>query len=285
MRTYWRNVRRFLQALGSASVPAAVVVEPSVWALMQRSLTPNPTLLSLPDSVRAHVGDLGFKELRGLPDTLSGVARGWLALRNRYARKVLLGYGVNDYGANVDISRQLESHRALVAAGRTAGQFYFDLPFFDFASLEIAYSEEGQNPNRLDVYSPAEKEAVVTFVREFVRTTKMPMVLDSVPQGNSVMKTIDDHDFRWRDSWVQWLIGTEDFSGLRKLRDAGAIGIAFGVGNGNAPNATCFCDAAEDGVTNDGRRGTVATSADDDGGYFAQRAAALRRAGGLSLVR
>jgi serine/threonine-protein kinase len=282
MQTYWRNVRRFLRALGSAAVPAAVVVEPSVWALMEADLAPSG---ALPNRVSVHVSDVGLTELRSLPDTLPGLARGWLALRNRYARKVQLGYGVTDYGTGFDISRQVWPHRTLVAAARAAGQFYMDLTIFDFASLEIAYDEEGQDPNRLMVYSPAEKDGVVTFVREFVRTTKMPMVLDSVPRGNSVMKTIDDDAFHWRDSWVQWLIGTDDFSGLTKLRDAGAIGIAFGVGNGNERNATCFCDAAKDGVTNDGRRGRPATSADDDGGYFAQRAAALRRAGGLALVR
>ncbi len=281
MRTYWRNVRRFLRALGSAAVPAAVVVEPSVWALMEHQLA---TFSAPPDSVYVHVSDVGLKELRDLPDTLPGLARGWLALRNRYARNVQLGYGVTDYGTGFDISHQVWPHRTLVAAARAAGQFYMDLKVFDFASLEIAYDEEGKDSNRLYVYSPAEKDGVVTFVREFVRTTKMRMVLDSVPRGNSVMKTIDDKDFHWRDSWVQWLMGTDDFNGLRKLRDAGAIGVAFGVGH-TRNAATCFCDAANDGVTNDGRRGTVATSADDDGGYFAQRAAALRRAGGIALAR
>jgi hypothetical protein len=225
---------------------------------------------------------MGFKELQDLPDTLPGLAGGWLALRNRYAPKVLLGYGVNDYGTSFDISRDLPPHRTLVAAARAAALFYINLEIFDFASLEIAYNEEGKDPNRLNLYSPAEKDGVVTFVREFVRSTKMPMVLDSVPRGNTVMKTIDDDDFHWRDSWVQWLIGTNDFSGLKKLRDAGAIGIAFGVGD--EATATCFCDAAKDGVSNDGRRGRLATSADDDGGYFAQRAAALGRAGGVALI-
>ena len=36
-------------------------------------------------------------------------------------------------------------------------------------------------------------------------------------------------------------------------------------------------------MTNTGQRGTVATSADDDGGYLADRMAALGRAGGMSL--
>jgi hypothetical protein len=169
----------------------------------------------------------------------------------------------------------------LTAAARDAGRFYRSLGPFDFAALEIAYSEEGQNPDPHEVYSPAEKQAVVAFVREFVRTSGMPMVLEGVPLGNAVSRAIDDTPYHWRDSWVQWLIGTDAFTGLRALRDAGSIGIQFGVAHDDAE--TCPCDAAQDGITNGAERGTVSTSADDDGGYLATRMAALRRAGGLAL--
>ena len=54
-----------------------------------------------------------------------------------------------------------------------------------------------------------------------------------------------------------------------------------GVSSG--PGETCPCDAAGDGVTNKGRYAQPSTSADDDGGYFADRMAALRRAGELSV--
>ena len=65
------------------------------------------------------------------------------------------------------------------------------------------------------------------------------------------------------------------------MREAGVIGVMFGVNVGE--NETCPCDAAKDGVTNDGRYPERSTSADDDGGYLADRAAALREAGGLPL--
>jgi hypothetical protein len=65
------------------------------------------------------------------------------------------------------------------------------------------------------------------------------------------------------------------------FRDAGVIGVHFGVSSGET--ATCACDAAADGVTNDGSRGSPSLSAGDEGGYFADRAGAMRRAGGLRL--
>jgi hypothetical protein len=279
MRIYWGNVRSFLRSLGSAGRPVAVSVEPSVWALLQQGVRASA---AGPRDVRALVGGAGLHELAGLADDLPGVARGWLRLRDRYAPHAVLGFGVTDYGTNVDISWALPSRATLIAAARDAGRFYRTLGPLDLASLEIAYSEEGQNPNPRDVYSPAEKQAVVAFVREFVRISGMPMVLESVPLGNSVSRAIDDTPYHWRDSWVQWLIGTDTFAGLRALRDAGAIGIQFGVAHDEAE--TCPCDAAQDGITNGAERGTVSTSADDDGGYLAARMAALRRAGGLALA-
>jgi serine/threonine-protein kinase len=279
MEAYWRNVRLFLKSLGSARRPVAVSLESGVWPLLEQNLG---FVGARPDTIDALVGASGLPELRGLPDTLPGVAQGWVRLRNRYAPQALLGYRMADYGTNVDISRRLPAEATLVAAGRDAGHFYLELAVLDFAGLEIAYSEEGQNPNRIDVYSPEEKEGVVTFVREFVRTTGMPMIIDDVPLGNTVMKTIDDGPYHWRDSWVEWLIGTDRFSGLRRLRDAGVIGVHFGVSSGETE--TCACDAAQDGVTNGGRRGRVATSPDDDGGYLAERMTALRRSGGMSLA-
>ncbi|MDE3094366.1 MAG: hypothetical protein KGK07_00005, partial [Chloroflexota bacterium] len=57
----------------------------------------------------------------------------------------------------------------------------------------------------------------------------------------------------------------------------------FGRG---ADGATCACDAAGDGITNpapiNGNTG-VSLSADDDGGFFRQKAAAYYAAGAMRL--
>lgn len=64
---------------------------------------------------------------------------------------------------------------------------------------------------------------------------------------------------------------------------AGFVGFLFGRG---ADGATCACDTAGDGVTNpapiDGND-AASVSADDDGGYFKQQAAAYYRSGPRSL--
>jgi hypothetical protein len=110
------------------------------------------------------------------------------------------------------------------------------------------------------------------------------VVLEKVPAGNTAMRTITDKPFHWRDRWAQWLLGDRGFANLGTLRDIGVIGIAFGVNDDQPDLATCPCDAAHDGITNDGPRGRTSTVADDDGGYLRERLGALRKAGGVPLA-
>jgi hypothetical protein len=283
MRIYWRNVKRFLQEIGSTERPAAVAMDSNFWSYIEQHLAVRGQRA---DTVPARVGVSGLPELRGIFDNLLGVAKGWRTLRDRYAPKVLLGYEFDDWAAaDIDIARDGPPVETVVNSARQAAEFFLDVGAneLDFAALTINGDgfEEGQAPNPKFVYSRSEKESTVAFVREFVRVAGIPMVLEGVPIGNTVTKAITDKPYHWRDSWVQWLMGDDDFTGLRKFRDAGVIGVMFGVSAGEGE--TCPCDAAKDGVTNDGKYPRRSTSADDDGGYLADRMKALRGAGGLPL--
>ncbi|HEY3189893.1 MAG TPA: serine/threonine-protein kinase [Solirubrobacteraceae bacterium] len=284
MGIYWRNVRKFLQAVGSTGLPAAVSLDSNFWSTIEQHLSARA---QEPASVTAWVGGSGVGELKGIPDTLQSIAAGWRTLRNRYAPKVVLGYEFDDWAsAGIDIARSDPPLPTVVDSARQAAEFFLTVAAndLDFGALTIGDgAEEGQNPSEKSVYSPDEKEKVVAFVREFVRVADIPVVLEGVPLGNTVSQSITDTKYHWRDTWVQWLIGDNDFTGLRKLRDAGVVGVMFGVSGGE--NETCPCDAAHDGVTKGHKFSRPPTSADDDGGYFAERMAALRKVGGLSLER
>ena len=283
MRIYWRNVKAFLQDVGSTRQTAAVSLDSNFWSYLEKQLVPQG---ASPASVQAWVGGTGLPELKGIPDNLQYIAAGWRELRDRYAPKVRLGYEFDDYASDtLDISRSDNPpEQTVVQAARLAGQFYETVAAgdLDFAALTInGLAEEGEDPSPTNNYSPAEKAAVVTYVREFSARAHVRVVLEGVPLGNTVSKAITDKPYHWHDTWVQWLVGDDRFSGLRKLRDAGVIGVMFGVGSG--ADETCPCDAKHDGTTNGGKYSTPSTSADDDGGYFAARMAALSKAGGLSL--
>jgi tRNA A-37 threonylcarbamoyl transferase component Bud32 len=284
MRIYWRNVRAFLRSVGSTHRVAAISVEDaSVASFIEQDVGFSSGQAA---DVPSRVSQTGLPELRGLQDNFAGFFQAWSRLRDRYAPKALLGYAVDDWATNVDLARDAPATPAVVAAGRQLAEFYLSAVQneFDFMALGTvggSGGEEGQEPNPNDVYSASERGHVVDLVAEFVRVSRTPVVLEGVPLGNTASKTISDKPFHWHDRWVQWLLGSARFSGLRRLRDAGVIGVQFGV-NGGA-NETCPCDAAKDGVTNAGAHGTPSTSRDDDGGYFTARVAALRRAGGLPL--
>lgn len=286
MALYWRNVRALLQQLGRTGRPVAVSVESGFWALLEADLA---TRGGAPGDVKALVGGSGVPELRGLPDTLPGFAAGWKALRDRYAKRVLLGYVLDEYGSpGLDLSRTTPSRATLRRAARRSGAFHLAVTTgstsrpFDFAAYEVGYSEETSSPDARR-FSAAEKRSVAGYLREFVRVTGTPVVLEGVPLGNTATRATTDQAFHWGSSWVQWLFGDARFTQLRALRDAGVIGMTVGFEPGK--DATCACDAADDGITNDGPRGATSSSADDDGGYLAARLAALRKAGGLPLRR
>ena len=278
------NVRKFLKQLGATGRPVAVSFESGLWALIEDQL-----FLSgdSPEDVPVIVASAGLPELSGLSDTLPSFAAAWKVLRNRYAPNVVLGALFDIYGVdNLDLRRSVPLASALLSAARSQAWYFLRTAVNDvnFVSFELTFfSEEGSNPDPSQSYSPSEKAALLAWVRQFASVSRIPVVLESVPLGNTVMKTIDDKPYHWRDTWVQWLIGDSHFTHLRELRDAGVIGIVFGVAAGK--DETCPCDAAHDGITNGGKRGIVSYSADDDGGYLAARLAALRGAGGLDLAR
>lgn len=284
MGIYWRNVRAFFKQLGRTGRPAAVDVELSVWSGIEQQLVFSQ---GQPSDVVAIVGSSGLPELRGLPDNIEGYGQAFKVLRDRYAPKVLIGAPMDFYGTNDDLRRVVPSAATIRSLATEQGQFFANLSSvgesWDYADFNINGTEQGENPNASQNYaSEAKKQAVLAWIRQFEHVTRVPIVLLDVPQGNTVMKTIDNRPYHWSDSWVQWLMGDSHFTHLRQLRDAGVIGVEFGVAAGR--DETCFCDAAHDGITNGGRTGIVSHSPDDDGGYFRMRVTALRSAGGLPLA-
>ncbi len=280
MRLYWANVTELLKQLGATGKPVAVSVESGFWALLEADLAVKQ---GAPGDIKVDV------QMDGVPDTLPGFATAWQKLRDEHAPNVQLGYVLDEYGsAGLNLAQVVPPRATLLQAARSAGAYYLTVTTgsgsraFDFVGYEVAYGEETASKDAR-VFSNTEKRAVLTYLREFVRVTNAPVVMEGVPLGNTVTRATTDKDFHWGSSWVQWLLGDPGFTQLRALRDAGVIGLTVGFDPGRT--ATCACDAADDGISNDGPRGRRATSADDDGGYLAERLAALRRAGGLALGR
>jgi hypothetical protein len=260
MQAYWSDVRLLFERVRGAK-PVVVHVEPDLWGYLEQA---NATALA------------------------SSFAQQWIRLRNALAPNVLLAYHMSGWGTKHDIVYEdppdatVERYAAQSAAFYRGLHARFDVAFEDFSDRDAGYYQtvEG-NPNTW--FTPADFHRHLLYGSTFVKLAGVRMVAWQIPLGNTLMRAMDDTWDHYQDNRVQWLLGDGSRARLRAYAAAGFVGFLFGRG---ADGATCACDAAKDGVTNppaiDGNT-RVSVSADDDGGYFKQQAAAYYRAGALAL--
>src|SRR5581483_376581 len=109
---------------------------------------------------------------------------------------------------------------------------------------------------------------------KFVNVAQKRVVMWQIPQGNTKMRAENNTWNHYQDNRVEWLLDDPTRAHLTSYAQAGVVAFIFGRG---ADGPTCACDANNDGVTNpgpiNGNTG-VSLSADDDGGFFDQKAAA-----------
>lgn len=275
MTAYWTNVRDLLTELGNIAAPVEVIPEPDL---------PGEVLSATPDatSVPMAVSETGVEGLDGLPDTFAGWAQAWTSLRDELAPQVRLGLTVSPWQIQDDLLPNPHTTEEVEAWAATFGDSYATLGArFDFLDTIMTYNEGGMLGEE---YLADDQffDRLLTWVDGISTATGTRVVIDNVPVGNTVYRTVDDSDYHYRDTWVEWILGDDDFANLTALRDAGVIGIVFGV-DGAPASMTCPCDAAGDGVTNGGNRGLTSSSADDDGGYLAERLRAYAETGGIPL--
>lgn len=275
MATYWTNVRDLLRELGSAGAPVELLIEQDVAGEL---LSASPDATTIPFAV----AETGVEGLDGLPDTFAGWAQAWITLRDELAPQVRIGLTVSPWQINNDFIPDLPTEAQAAEWAASFGESYATLGArFDYLDNIMVYDEGG---SRGEQYIPDDRffDRLLTWVEGISAATDTRVILDNVPVGNSVYRTLDNSEFHFRDSWAEWILAGDDFANLVALRDAGVMGIVFGVDGGRG-NTTCPCDAAGDGVTNAGDQGRTATSADDDGGYLAERLMAYADTGGLPL--
>ena len=287
MRAYFEDLRYFFRRARATRRRIVLQVEPDVWGYGQQRATGRVDARSVP----VVVSGTGLRELAGLPDTLAGFARAVHRLRDRYARRVLLGYHLSTWGTGVDLDRSNLPAASVSALAITAARFYrslgtrFDVVFAELDNRDAGYrlkvfGDPGANWNGADFTRHTR------FLRTFSRATKRRIVLTRIPVGNTKMRSVNNTFGHFQDNRVQTLLAPPKYRRLRAYRRAGVIALLFG---GGVPGTTCACDFMRDGVTNprpiNGNRRRSRTR-DDDGGFFRARARQYYRRGGpLGLRR
>ena len=285
MQAYWADLKLFFQTAGAFPSRKVVLhVEPDMWAYVQQ-VAGNDNAAS----VAAEVNATGVPEVAGLPDTVAGLAQGIVRLRNQYAPNVILAYQVSVWGTNVDIALSDPSDSQVDALGNRAGAFYnslgaaFDVAFGEFSDRDSAYMLMVQNKGPQSWWNGEDFRRYARFISRFVATSGKRMVMWQIPFGNTKMRAMNNTHQHYQDNRVEWLLDEPARTHLTAYVNAGVIGFLFGGGNGDV---TCACDAAGDGTTNPAAingNDTLSYTADDDGGFFHNRAVAYYAAGAMSL--
>src|SRR3954447_27049277 len=271
----WYAAARLLFRRVAGKHRVIVHVEPGLWGYVQQASSRDRAA-----SVRAAVASTGDKDLKGLPNNVSGFARAVVRLRNRYARNVRLAYHLSVWGTKTDIALQDPPGRQVDALGRRSARFYrslharFDMTFAEFDDRDSGFHQLVNGDGGASWWTAADFRRDVRFTRVYHRAAHQRIVKWQIPLGNTLMRAVDDSWGHYRDNRVQWLLGAGNSGHLRAYAKAGVVALLFG---GGADGTTCACDAQRDGITNPPGKGRRSLSADDDGGYFKQRVRAYYR--------
>src|SRR5215218_8787913 len=232
MKAYWADLRLFFKRAGSSHRGVLLQVEPDMW---------------------------GYLEQAGQVKLARSFARHVARLRKHFARNVVLGYHLSEWGTKVDLSIQNPSHSATDRLAGRAVRFYkslhtrFGVVFAEFSDRDSGYNERVYGvPHSRAWWTAADFARHVRFLRSVHRRTRRPLVLWQIPLGNTALP---DTWGRFRDNRPQWLLGKGSARHRAAYRRAGVRALLFGGG--------------ADGTT----------SERSDGGWFLRHARAYYRRG------
>jgi hypothetical protein len=269
MAAYWRDLElAFRRAAGRTRV--VLHVEPDLWGYVEQA---------------ARDDDASTVPVAGVGD-VSGFARRIVRLRDRLAPNVLLAWHLSGWGTREDILYSKPSLPHVDVLARRAARFYrslgaqFDLVFTDAADRDAGFREKITGDGGAAWWKPADYVRELRFLSTFSHASGERIAIWQIPLGNTRMRAMDDSWGHFQDNHVETLL---DRPRLAAYARAGVVALLFG---GGAGGTTCACDARHDGVTNPepiGANTRLSLSADDDGGYFRERARAYERAGAVRL--
>ena len=283
MASYYADLKLVFQRAGAENVTVIVHVEPDLWGYMQSRHGDDAS------AVPVMVDGSGVADLAGLPDNASGFARAIVRLRDTYAPNVLLAYSLSYWGTRIDPLYSKPSDAQIDALAGRSATFYaslnasFDLAFAEFSDRDAALKTSQNGDGGASWWYPADFARNVRYLGRFSALTQKRIVMWQIPLGNTRMRAMNNTWDHYQDDKVEWLFDEPGRANLSAYARAGVIAFLFGRGG---DGGTCACDAAGDGVTNPPPIGTntrVSLNADDDGGYFRERAAAYYATGAMTL--
>src|SRR3954469_24735431 len=212
MGAYWADLRLALRRMHGGR-PVVLHVEPDLW---------------------------GYLEQHGEGALAAPFSRRVIALRDRYARNVALGYHDSVWGTKEDPTFSKPSLAHMASLGSRSATWYrslharFDLVFHDVADRDAGFREKILGDGGQSRWAAEDFARRDAYLRALSRGTHRPVVVWQIPLGNS---TLDDTWTHFRDNRVEGWLGSR--AALTRLRDAGVAALLFGAGaDGNTTAQT-----------------------------------------------
>ncbi len=282
MKSYYDDFKLLMQKCAAFGKPVLVHVEPDTWGYMMLTKPSSPLFYAVKVEASGHADAVG------LPNNATGFARMLTHLRDKYAPNVKLALHASVWCAGTDVALNTNAGYDIKANAERTGQWLnalgggWNLVFVDVADREAAYKQivRGQNTwwDEADLRLPNFAQ-VARWITYLNRIMNRRVIVWQIPIGNTKMLSCNNTWDHYQDNRVQYFLDAAyGQQHLNTWANAGVIGLLFGRGD---TNTTTNTDAAGDGITNPAaingntRRATVA---DDDGGYFRERAAAYLKA-------
>ena len=284
MTAYYNDLKLFFQRAGEFSSPVILHADPDVWGYIQRRATADSAA-----SVSAKVAATGLPELAGLPNNASGFARAIDKLRDTYAPNVILGYHMSIWGTDNDILYSDPSNATVDALAARSAAFFtslgggFDVTFAEFTDRDAGFKQYVYGDGGASWWDSGDFARHARYLSDYTQATGQRIALWQIPYGNTKMRAMNNTWGHYQDNHVEWLLDEPGRTHLQSYIDAGVISFWFGLGAGGT---TCPCDGVGDGVTNPAAingNNLLSLNADDDGGYFKQKAAAYYTTGAMPL--
>lgn len=284
MTAYYNDLKLFFQRAGAAQSQVVLHVEPDLWGFMQSQKGDDATAMSV------KVASTGLPELAGLPENARGFAQSFVKLRDQYAPNVVLGYHLSTWGTGTDPVLSNPSDSQIDQLATRSANFYkslqanFDVAFAEFTDRDAGFKQFIYGDNGASWWDDGDFSRNIRYLQAFVSGAQKRVVMWQVPLGNTKMRAMNNTWDHYQDNKVEWLLDEPARAHLQAYAQAGVVAFLFGRG---ADGATCACDSAGDGVTNPAAiNGNTISSlnADDDGGFFRQKAAAYYETGPLPLT-
>ena len=245
LRSYLRDYRFLCQTMGEADVRAILHIEPDLWGFAR-------VHWATPTDIPVALSDAGIPECAGLPDTMTGLGCCLLAIARAQAPKVLVGFHATGWNALANRYPQFDvpaDARATAEFLRALGADQGDLVVVEMSNCD-AGSPSGWWYDAANQTLPHFTQAM-TWAQQVSATLGLGHLWWQIPYGHM---GLDDTPTQYRDNRLDYFFDhPEEFS------RAGAVGMVFGTGCGNA------------------------TSPSTDGGHFVERAQCYKQTGGVPL--